>query len=71
MFFLSLCGNTCYGTSILLPDDADLSSLKFFWGATFPYLLGSLGSNVTGLIIIGQVGLCSVLRWYCAIPFVC
>jgi len=53
MFILAMLGNTCYGIGLLLPEGADLSSSNFFMN-TFPYLIGSLGTNISAIVILAQ-----------------
>ncbi len=53
MFVMAILGNTCYGISIVLPTGAEFSDNNFF-NNTLPYLIGSLGTNVTALVILYQ-----------------
>eukprot|EP00732_Lithocolla_globosa_P001794 Lithocolla_globosa_v1_NODE_986_length_2986_cov_12.865575.p1 type:complete len:323 gc:universal NODE_986_length_2986_cov_12.865575:1832-2800(+) len=51
MFFCAIMANTCYGLQIILRfPEVDLK----FWGATLPYIIGSMGTLVWDLTIFYQ-----------------
>ena len=54
LFLMACMANIFYGFSILLPDTTDFNSTSF-WQTTFAYLMGSLGTTVFGVIILGQM----------------
>ena len=54
-FVLTLLANITYALSILV--DPDFVVNTDFWGGTFPYLLGSLGTVIWDIVILIQVGI--------------